>query len=145
EIERNERVDDLDDPHQGQQHEHRDESRQMVIAVDAGVEVRDRWVRAASGGGGTGVGTEEDSVLLSGETRGIVGAHGSIVGEEAWRTPKNRARRANVIVPLVPLSSRYVLRRTAIDRKSTRLNSSHVSISYAVFCLKKKIRTAHET
>src|SRR5699024_12401798 len=28
------------------------------------------------------------------------------------------------------------------DRKSTRLNSSHVSISYAVFCLKKK--TTHE-
>src|SRR5699024_11367820 len=25
-----------------------------------------------------------------------------------------------------------------IDRKSTRLNSSHISISYAVFCLKKK-------
>src|SRR5438876_6747846 len=28
------------------------------------------------------------------------------------------------------------------DRKSTRLNSSHPSISYAVFCLKKKRRTA---
>src|SRR5699024_12197410 len=28
----------------------------------------------------------------------------------------------------------------ALDRKSTRLNSSHVSISYAVFCLKKKKR-----
>src|SRR5690606_42051853 len=27
------------------------------------------------------------------------------------------------------------------DRKSTRLNSSHVKISYAVFCLKKKITT----
>src|SRR5690625_7114747 len=27
-----------------------------------------------------------------------------------------------------------------IDRKSTRLNSSHVAISYAVFCLKKKIK-----
>src|SRR5699024_9128065 len=27
------------------------------------------------------------------------------------------------------------------DRKSTRLNSSHVSISYAVFCLKKKTKT----
>src|SRR5207253_6751291 len=27
---------------------------------------------------------------------------------------------------------------TYIDRKSTRLNSSHVAISYAVFCLKKK-------
>src|SRR5207302_283997 len=31
------------------------------------------------------------------------------------------------------------------DRKSTRLNSSHVKISYAVFCLKKKIMvTLHE-
>src|SRR5437870_11509471 len=28
--------------------------------------------------------------------------------------------------------------RVAEDRKSTRLNSSHVAISYAVFCLKKK-------
>src|SRR5438067_10582827 len=28
--------------------------------------------------------------------------------------------------------------KNALDRKSTRLNSSHVSISYAVFCLKKK-------
>src|SRR5437667_7749629 len=26
----------------------------------------------------------------------------------------------------------------AVDRKSTRLNSSHITISYAVFCLKKK-------
>src|SRR2546426_5485608 len=29
----------------------------------------------------------------------------------------------------------------AIDRKSTRLNSSHLVISYAVFCLKKKKKT----
>src|SRR5690625_6547516 len=29
------------------------------------------------------------------------------------------------------------------DRKSTRLNSSHVAISYAVFCLKKKINGLH--
>src|SRR5690349_23734587 len=28
--------------------------------------------------------------------------------------------------------------QTLLDRKSTRLNSSHVEISYAVFCLKKK-------
>src|SRR5690606_41123342 len=28
-----------------------------------------------------------------------------------------------------------------LDRKSTRLNSSHVKISYAVFCLKKKNKT----
>src|SRR5699024_12542685 len=31
-----------------------------------------------------------------------------------------------------------VWRVFGVDRKSTRLNSSHVSISYAVFCLKKK-------
>src|SRR5690349_23775901 len=31
-----------------------------------------------------------------------------------------------------------VAMRSAEDRKSTRLNSSHVEISYAVFCLKKK-------
>src|SRR5690242_21037607 len=30
---------------------------------------------------------------------------------------------------------------TSLDRKSTRLNSSHMSISYAVFCLKKKKET----
>src|SRR3712207_8353376 len=29
-------------------------------------------------------------------------------------------------------------RRKGLDRKSTRLNSSHANISYAVFCLKKK-------
>src|SRR5207249_5363263 len=32
--------------------------------------------------------------------------------------------------------------RSFTDRKSTRLNSSHVSISYAVFCLKKKNKKA---
>src|SRR5215208_7943728 len=31
----------------------------------------------------------------------------------------------------------------ARDRKSTRLNSSHVAISYAVFCLKKKTQTCY--
>src|SRR2546421_7674978 len=33
------------------------------------------------------------------------------------------------------------LTATGIDRKSTRLNSSHDQISYAVFCLKKKKKT----
>src|SRR5256885_7975118 len=33
--------------------------------------------------------------------------------------------------------------RSTIDRKSTRLNSSHLVISYAVFCLKKKIKIEH--
>src|SRR5690606_41858492 len=34
--------------------------------------------------------------------------------------------------------SAYALAESVLDRKSTRLNSSHVKISYAVFCLKKK-------
>src|SRR5438067_7098489 len=36
-------------------------------------------------------------------------------------------------------------RDAARDRKSTRLNSSHVSISYAVFCLKKKTKTPKQS
>src|SRR5690348_17633406 len=35
-------------------------------------------------------------------------------------------------------TSTFVTRCASEDRKSTRLNSSHPSISYAVFCLKKK-------
>src|SRR3712207_8569925 len=36
------------------------------------------------------------------------------------------------------LGSVLVVEMAALDRKSTRLNSSHANISYAVFCLKKK-------
>src|SRR5699024_11670022 len=39
----------------------------------------------------------------------------------------------------------HVTSLTEQDRKSTRLNSSHVSISYAVFCLKKKTTTHKHT
>src|SRR5438874_4573878 len=35
-------------------------------------------------------------------------------------------------------SASFILCPNPLDRKSTRLNSSHVEISYAVFCLKKK-------
>src|SRR5207249_6571222 len=52
-----------------------------------------------------------------------------------------------VVTNSIPLSDtkRAAARITVltVDRKSTRLNSSHVSISYAVFCLKKKKRTAY--
>src|SRR5438874_10701204 len=39
----------------------------------------------------------------------------------------------------VPAASRHRMQPRDSDRKSTRLNSIHVEISYAVFCLKKKI------
>src|SRR5690349_24201903 len=45
---------------------------------------------------------------------------------------------------LVPLELRLVDGAGVVDRKSTRLNSSHVEISYAVFCLKKK-KKRHST
>src|SRR5258708_29441112 len=40
-----------------------------------------------------------------------------------------------------PLKVRSIAFRQVGDRKSTRLNSSHQIISYAVFCLKKKKKT----
>src|SRR5699024_12159284 len=44
-----------------------------------------------------------------------------------------------VAIPIPPKhNGSHKTLTTKLDRKSTRLNSSHVSISYAVFCLKKK-------
>src|SRR5699024_12369276 len=37
-----------------------------------------------------------------------------------------------------PLERAFTAEKLGLDRKSTRLNSSHVSISYAIFCWKKK-------
>src|SRR3712207_8552245 len=51
--------------------------------------------------------------------------------------PPNRRAEAMCMMKLVePLAARR--NRVLRDRKSTRLNSSHANISYAVFCLKKK-------
>src|SRR5436309_11942073 len=55
-----------------------------------------------------------------------------------------RKRIFAIVSPPIPVrSGRKTVRHVWIfdnqDRKSTRLNSSHVKISYAVFCLKKKI------
>src|SRR5262245_62246974 len=41
-------------------------------------------------------------------------------------------------LPICSIRSFNFRRMLSIDRKSTRLNSSHLGISYAVFCLKKK-------
>src|SRR3712207_7786412 len=58
----------------------------------------------------------------------------------ARRRPVRRARRQDDL-PGAARRPRVIQRRPGIaDRKSTRLNSSHANISYAVFCLKKKRR-----
>src|SRR5438477_6118325 len=53
-----------------------------------------------------------------------------------------RVAAAEFVSVRVPLLGRALVAR--LDRKSTRLNSSHMSISYAVFCLKKKKKTAKD-
>src|SRR2546430_7156242 len=53
-----------------------------------------------------------------------------------------RAKRASHLRKEIPLQ--VLNAQDQIDRKSTRLNSSHSQISYAVFCLKKKSVLANE-
>src|SRR5436305_7369454 len=48
------------------------------------------------------------------------------------------ARAPRCVAPAAARDLERALPRRRADRKSTRLNSSHVRISYAVFCLKKK-------
>src|SRR5699024_12595725 len=57
-----------------------------------------------------------------------------IFGRRRWRKAQNVSSNASLSSLYLILANSFGLR----DRKSTRLNSSHVSISYAVFCLKKK-------
>src|SRR5207253_9373419 len=47
-------------------------------------------------------------------------------------------RTLSVLTHAVAAHRQRGVRTDSVDRKSTRLNSSHVAISYAVFCLKKK-------
>src|SRR2546422_5046061 len=55
--------------------------------------------------------------------------------EFVWHCGRTNSR---VVVLLLSLSDFAAMEVPDIDRKSTRLNSSHGYISYAVFCLKKK-------
>src|SRR3712207_9003611 len=61
---------------------------------------------------------------------------GLSAGEPDFDTPRNVKDAA--IRAIEAGDTKY----TDVDRKSTRLNSSHANISYAVFCLKKK-KTEH--
>src|SRR3712207_8933841 len=65
----------------------------------------------------------------------------SILAEQGWRS---RAAAINLGYGRAPGENRrpggpaFGRSTAGLDRKSTRLNSSHANISYAVFCLKKK-------
>src|SRR3989442_8580594 len=56
---------------------------------------------------------------------------------QATRPPKPQTPDFSRAAP-VPVQYGVFVSGKELDRKSTRLNSSHVRISYAVFCLKKK-------
>src|SRR5260221_7798085 len=55
--------------------------------------------------------------------------------------PSHACRSGNELADIPPVGADHLL--FVIDRKSTRLNSSHTVISYAVFCLKKKTDRDH--
>src|SRR2546427_9873891 len=58
------------------------------------------------------------------------------------RRAEVRLRERHLTAGTIPV----LLRHLHVDRKSTRLNSSHSQISYAVFCLKKKKKNqSHQT
>src|SRR5690625_1584979 len=62
----------------------------------------------------------------------------SVIGHLQTNKAKDVAAFADEFQALDSLRVAEALDRRLEDRKSTRLNSSHVAISYAVFCLKKK-------
>src|SRR5690606_41838170 len=87
--------------------------------------------------------TRRSSDLGHAQDQGVKGR-----GERAVRTVEHQltllvdARRrdmARMMTALAVIVSMIAM-ITVTDRKSTRLNSSHVKISYAVFCLKKKTK-----
>src|SRR5207245_5683389 len=73
---------------------------------------------------------------------------GSLKGPTGAADHKNcrSAARGAALRGRNPMTKKLVLVLAAcLDRKSTRLNSSHGSISYAVFCLKKKKKNNEKT
>src|SRR5438034_5415234 len=76
--------------------------------------------------------------VLVGAAPGVVDAHRVVGGNRAVEKGPPRLA-AILLAQLVEgLNAVPEFEDGALDRKSTRLNSSHTVISYAVFCLKKK-------
>src|SRR5437868_2997692 len=88
--------------------------------------------------GATTLREREERISLAAESANLAFWSINFERKESWMSDKGRA--IFNFGPDEPLSRELFLARVhpEEDRKSTRLNSSHVSISYAVFCLKKK-------
>src|SRR3712207_7307937 len=68
----------------------------------------------------------------------------NVSSDTAYRTPHSPFVSGTTVTHSVTTPTAKA-EAAAADRKSTRLNSSHANISYAVFCLKKKKNYIHLT
>src|SRR5690606_39753973 len=108
-------------PVEGDRSRQRRPDEELPTRVDRrrGVGPDDRLRLVAEAAGGLLLHEDQGGGTV-GERRGVAGGDGAVAAVEGRFQPGELLERR-------------------VDRKSTRLNSSHVKISYAVFCLKKKI------
>src|SRR5690606_41027191 len=91
--------------------------------------------------------TDRPSVGASASASGSIAQCTAHRNDAAKPIRSARLRLHDVAMTLVGVASKlkqYNISSNSTDRKSTRLNSSHVKISYAVFCLKKKKKKNHK-
>src|SRR5699024_2306305 len=115
--------------------EARDRAQELMGTVGLDAALADRYPAQLSGGQQQRVGVArglaaDPNILLMDEPFGAVDP---IVRAELQRELQRLQHELRKTIVFVTHDI-----DEALDRKSTRLNSSHVSISYAVFCLKKK-------
>src|SRR5690242_21399470 len=73
------------------------------------------------------------------DRKAIAGVLARLLADDYTLYLKTHSFHWNVTGPMFnALHAMFMTQYNELDRKSTRLNSSHMSISYAVFCLKKK-------
>src|SRR5207249_10676849 len=75
----------------------------------------------------------------------LAGIERAVVVVKGWHTETFSTARLTSAPEIFRFVEPRVFQQAARDRKSTRLNSSHVSISYAVFCFKTKSATRATT
>src|SRR5262245_10618274 len=95
------------------------ESRRQIVIERGAIVARHAWLNA--------LGSGDEPVLLI--------RRGAAIGRNNVISAKNRIE---IGADVVTAPQVLIMDHGHADRKSTRLNSSHLGISYAVFCLKKK-------
>src|SRR5438067_3262453 len=104
--------------------------------------LRNRTILITGGSAGIGLAYALKFLELGNDVI-VTGRRQTVLDEVKAKYPKLHTIQGDVADPaqIASLATRVKAEYPRLDRKSTRLNSSHVSISYAVFCLKKKKRS----